>query len=309
MTDFQHGASPNGSPSPGSPVRPGQSFEPQSFAPQASRQEWTRGEAVAEETFARAAYPPAQAPWGNQPQAAYPPAQAPWGNQPQAASPSPLAPWDNPAPRPFSAPYAPSASWSPASTERNWMGVTSIVLACLGGGLLGIVLGRLGVVAARKGRATNARLASWGLILNVVVPLVIVGVFLAVGGASKDTNGSQWEAVAVGDCLAPPAAKGEGPGGFAPVVVACGGQHWSQVYFKGTLTGGAYPGGAALTQQAKEMCASSEALAHLDRAHIADAYPTIVVPTKESWAANDRWAVCLVSDADGSIDGSWVVGF
>jgi hypothetical protein len=293
MGEFEYGASPSGSPSPDHAGRPEQSFEPQSFAPQAFQQESIQTPPVAQETFARVAYPPATTPSVQQ-QSAYPP----------------QAPWDNSAPRSFSAPYVPAVSWSPASTKRNWMGVTSVVLACLGGGPLGIVFGWLGVVAARESRATNGRLARWGVILNVAVPLVIVGVVLAVHvtGESKNTNGAQWASVSVGDCLAPTNGTSDGSGPVTPKRAACAGEHWSQVYYTGTLAEGSGSRDAAVMQKAKEMCVR-EATTRLDPARIADAYPTIIVPDEKSWAANERWVVCLVSNVDGSITGSWVAGF
>ncbi len=291
MGEFEYGASPSGSPSPGHAARPEQSFEPQSFAPQASQQESIRTPPVAEETFARVAYPPAPTPSVQQ-QAAYPP----------------QAPWESSAPRSFSTPYVPAVSWSPASTKRNWMGVTSVVLACLGGGPLGIVFGWLGVVAAREGRATNGRLARWGLTLNVAMPLVIFGVAVAVHVTDASKTGAQWDSVAVGDCLAPTSGTSGGSGVFAPKRAACAAEHWSQVYYTGTLAEASHSRDAAVMKQAKEACAR-EATGRLDPARIADAYPTIVVPDEKSWAANERWVVCLVSDVDGSIRGSWVVGF
>ena len=305
MGEFGYDTPPSGEPSPGQGSQPPQAFqprafEPQSFEPQGFEPQGFAPGAVAEETFDRVPYPPA---YGSPAQ----PAPAVQSHMPAVL---PQAPWDMPAPRVYSATHVAPVYWSPASTERNWMGVTSIVLACLGGGLLGAIFGWKGIAAAREGRATNGRMAQWGLILNMAVPLVALAVVFSVRGPGVvgGSGQSPWATVAVGECFAPSEGKSDDLNVRAPKRVECAGEHWSQVYFTGTVAGGAQPGDAALTQQVKEMCVSREALARLNPARLVELYPTVIVPDKESWAANERWVVCLVSDVDGSITGSWLRG-
>jgi len=329
MGDFEYGTPPNGTPPNGTPPNgtpawgqgepppQSQSFEPEPVAgPTFDRvpDPPAYGAPSQEQTFDRVPDPPAHGVAGQQQsnfqQSNY---HQPNYHQPnyQQSGPQSPAPWEYVAPRIASAPYVPPVTWSPASTARNWMGIVSIVFAVLGGGLVGVIFGWRGVVAAREGRATNGAMARWGVILNVAGPLVITGVFFAVmdRGTSEGSSRSQWVALAVGDCLAPSDETSDGAGVFEPVPAACEGQHWSQVYFKGVLTEGAYPGSAALGEQSRTVCVSEEALIRLDRARLAHLYPTVIVPTKETWAAGDRAVVCLASDVDGSIDGSWVVGY
>jgi len=332
MGDFEHGTPPSGRPAWGQGSPPPQTFEPEPVAEQtfdrvpyspaygapAQEETFDRVPELSAHEFAGQQQPSYQQPSYQQPSYQQPSYHQPSYHQPsyqqpsyQQSGPQSPAPWDYVAPRTASAQYVPPVNWSPASTARNWLGIVSIVFAVLGGGLVGVIFGWRGVVAAREGRATNGAMARWGVILNVAVPLVIAGVFFGVidRGTSDGSSRSQWEALAVGDCLAPSDQTRDGARVFEPVPTGCEGQHWSQVYFKGVLTEDASPGSAALGEQLRTACVSKEALIHLDRTRIPDVYPTIIVPTKDSWAAGDRSVVCLVSDVDGSISGSWVVGY
>ncbi len=284
-----------------------QSFEPQSFEPQS----FESGVFEPADLETRAA---AQgAPGGH----TYPPTYGsqPYGSQPYGSPPHTASGYQTPEPagymasRVYEAPSAAQGNWSPASTERNWMGIASIILGLLGGGVIGVVLGWLGVVAAREGRATNGRTARAGVILNIVAMVVLVGVAIVAMDMASSRGSSQnaWSSLAVGNCVnQSPGAKNNSQVTM-PKRVSCQDAHWGQVYFKATATGDAYPGGSALTKQAN-VCVSKMAIANVDPVHFADVYPTIIVPTEESWAARDRTIVCVLSNAENSVTGSWVVG-
>ena len=263
-------------------------YQPQVFEPQVFEPAGAEPRVTAPETFATVPYPPVQGRPGCQPEA--------FGGY--AAS------------RDYGAPHATPVNWAPASRERNWMAVISIVLACLGGGFVGFLFGWFGRVAAREGRATNGRLARTGMILNGVVPFVLTGVALAyINLASGGSSGqSSWADGAVGDCVAESQGVGANGAAWEPKTVACEGTHWAQVYFTATVAEGPYPGEPALANVGKEACVSAKALGRVDRAHIADMFPIVIVPTEESWAAKDRTIICLASDVDNSIVGSWVTG-
>lgn len=73
---------------------------------------------------------------------------------------------------PYVAPYGPS--YGQATTAKNWMGIASLVLSlatvvfgftCIGG----IILGHLGLAAAKRGEANNRGLALAGVIVGWVL--------------------------------------------------------------------------------------------------------------------------------------------
>ncbi len=78
----------------------------------------------------------------------------------------------------------PPAYWGPHPSEKNWMGVTSLVLglAFMVAGPItaipGVIFGHLGRAAARRGEATNGNLALAGLIVSYVGlgVMVVVGI-------------------------------------------------------------------------------------------------------------------------------------
>jgi len=83
-------------------------------------------------------------------------------------------------------PPPPSASWG-ASSSKNWMGITSLVMGvtCIGAGLLGAIFGHLGLAACKRGEATNRGLALAGVIVNysmLGIGLIGLAVALATGG-------------------------------------------------------------------------------------------------------------------------------
>jgi hypothetical protein len=95
----------------------------------------------------------------------------------------------------FSSPAPPPGAWG-ASNAKNWMGIVSLVLGCVGGGVLGVIFGHMGLAACRRGEANNRGLALAGLILNyamigvVVLVLVIAGIVGSVESSSTPTQTS-----------------------------------------------------------------------------------------------------------------------
>ena len=78
-------------------------------------------------------------------------------------------------------PPSPSTSWG-ASSSKNWMGITSLVLGvtCIGAGLVGAIFGHLGLAACRRGEANNRGLALAGVIVNYsMIGLGLVGLVFA----------------------------------------------------------------------------------------------------------------------------------
>ncbi len=119
-----------------------------------------------------------------------PPPGAPYG-QPMAAPGQPYA-----APGYSQQWGAPGQQYAPR-TDKNWMGITSLILSLVGVSLGGIILGHLGLGAAKRGEASNRGVAlagtivGWvGLALSVVWVVVIIGLSLFAGSSSFE---STWE--------------------------------------------------------------------------------------------------------------------
>jgi len=218
----------------------------------------------------------------------------------------PLAPGPAPVGQPF--PAGPTG----ATTQRNWMGITSLVLGLLGGGVLGAVLGGLGIAGARRGTATNRTIAVWGLVLNIAFPVLIFGGILLAGlvdsVVSKDRV--SYGELPVGECVKQPGGWSDEAADLATdqvTRISCDETHWGQVYYRGRLTGNVYPGESAIQVEAEDLCYSYAAAANLDAAYIDEAYVSTFLPTRASWREADRTVTCFASNLSYDASGSWVV--
>lgn len=78
---------------------------------------------------------------------------------------------------------APYGGYTPNPTEKNWMGITSLVLGilsfCCGifTGIPAVIFGILGIQAANRGEANNKSLSIAGIVASVA--LVIIGFIYA----------------------------------------------------------------------------------------------------------------------------------
>ena len=138
--------------------------------------------AMADPPFAPIASPPAP------PVPPVPPASA--GSAPIA---TPPGAYGYPAPSAGGIMYPPpppSSSWG-ASSAKNWMGITSLVMGvtCIFAGLIGAIFGHMGLAACRRGEANNRGLALAGVIVNYsMIGLGLVG--FAVSAATGDDGRS-----------------------------------------------------------------------------------------------------------------------
>lgn len=105
----------------------------------------------------------------------------------------------------------------------------------------------------------------------------------------------------VGDCLDD--ASSSGTVTTAPTV-PCGEPHDSEAYAAVTMKGTAFPGDAAVKDQANEGCAGAfpafVGIAYDDSALSISYY----FPTKESWANGDRQILCTIYDPDTKTTGT-----
>lgn len=124
-------------------------------------------------------FAPAPTPPASTPPASAPPAPVPIGAPPGAYGypPPPAGGYMYPPP--------PASSTWGASSAKNWMGITSLILACIGGGLLGIVFGHMGLVACKRGEANNRGVALAGVIVNYSMIGLLVMVLALVGVLSR----------------------------------------------------------------------------------------------------------------------------
>ncbi|MDN4475857.1 DUF4190 domain-containing protein [Demequina sp. SYSU T00192] len=86
-----------------------------------------------------------------------------------------------------------------SSTEKNWMGITSLILSLVGlftwvTAIAGIVLGHLSLSAARRGEADNRGTGLAGLIIGYVVTVLgviaMIVFFVLIGWVVSECGGS-----------------------------------------------------------------------------------------------------------------------
>ena len=99
-------------------------------------------------------------------------------------------------PPPPPAGYLYATNYSPANTSKNWMGITSLILSAatviVGITFIpGVILGHMGLAAAKRGEANNKGVALAGALVGwffVGITLVFIGVIAV--AFSLDTSGS-----------------------------------------------------------------------------------------------------------------------
>jgi len=198
-----------------------------------------------------------------------------------------------------------------ARSDRNWMGITSLVLGLVGGGLLGLAFGIGGIRAAKEGRANNRTLAIWGVVTNIVSPIVLLGFALSVGnfGTAFNNNSVSYDNLAIGDCVKEPGGYGDAGGELDSVylsVIPCEEEHWGQVYFSAPIEASTYPGDAEVDAQSVAICESDGAYDKVDSRFWPKMYYTSIVPTRSAWQHNHT-VLCVLTSSDGPLSRSWVV--
>jgi len=215
-----------------------------------------------------------------------------------------------------------------ASSERNWMGIVSLVLGLLGGGLLGFVFGVMGLNAAKEGRATNRTIAIWGIVLNCtmwIVYLAAFGVLTALGSLAA----YQGDGIGTGDesIFDAPDALPEGhisildaaPGTCFDAadeakfaigtieVVPCDLAHYGQVYAVADLAAQAYVSEDHMAGVVDVECFSDSAIAAIQPEVVDDLFAEYYFPTAESWNSGDRRYVCFAYADPGPLTSTILV--
>ncbi|WP_084125224.1 DUF4190 domain-containing protein [Demequina sp. NBRC 110054] len=104
--------------------------------------------------------------------------------------------------QPYGQPYAAAAMPGGSRTDKNWMGLTSLVLGLVGVSLGGVILGHMGLSAVKRGEADNRGVALAGTIIGWIstafflIWLAFVAVWYVAGTESASTLGDAeytWE--------------------------------------------------------------------------------------------------------------------
>lgn len=230
---------------------------------------------------------------------------------PQASSPPPPYPSAYPPayPPPYPSAYpAPTAS---ARSDRNWMGITSLILGLVGGGLLGLAFGIGGVKAAKEGRANNRTMSIWGVVLNIVSPIVLIVFAVSVGnsGGAFFSNSVAYNKLSIGDCVKEPGGYNDEGGQLDSnflTVLPCDEEHWGQVYFSAPIESSTYPGDAEVDAQSVTICESDAAYNKVDSSFWPQMYYTSIVPTRSAWRDNHT-VTCILTSSNGPVWRSWMV--
>lgn len=206
-------------------------------------------------------------------------------------------------PPPGLPPYPATNQSTNQSTKKNWMGIVSLILGVLGGGLLGFIFGLLGLGAVNRGEANNRGVALAGTLLNLLLPVVVVGAAVLAGVVFDDGSSSITpDELAKGDCIKD---VGTEEANYVKVV-ECEEEHWGQVYHFDFLKGTEYGSSAQIEAGADELCAQETAFRDVDPAYVDRVYYTFLAPTPEAWRQGDRTVTCLLTDADESVMGDWM---
>ena len=201
----------------------------------------------------------------------------------------------------------------PVAADRDdWIGYASVGGALLGG-LPGVVLGLIGLRAARRG---TSRTRSWGLagtMLGTAVAVALtVGAASAVTGAfdSGRLGGVSAAELTVGQCYDLPEDAllqgfSEDVQGFN--VVDCLEPHRGQVYQAGVVHLDDYPGFEQMRADVEGWCTRDDVTGMLTQAALAKVVE-VYFPSAASFADGDRGWACGITESGAEWIGSALVG-
>jgi Septum formation len=155
---------------------------------------------------------------------------------------------------------------------------------------------------SRKGRGV-----SWRVTATVV--LVVIAVAAAAGALVVTTHGFRPKVIVkyrpaavyrlrVGECI------NSSSNGLSVTILSCATPHGAEVFATFSLAGSAWPGSAAVQQQASSGCTNRIAgylNPQLLNAGLTEEY---VYPNQDAWQAGVRTVVCEVSSTTGPLSGS-----
>ncbi|MFL4906797.1 DUF4190 domain-containing protein [Streptomyces sp. MMS24-I2-30] len=246
-------------------------------------------DAYPQDPYAHGPYPQGPYPQGSYPQGPYP--QGPYGQQPYP---------------PGLQGQPPHPGWGPGHDPYgrpapvNGLAISSLVLGilcCLPG--VGLVLGAIALRQIKRRGERGTGLAVGGSVLSVI-GLVLWALVLGTGAA-----GDFWQGVKEGarDSAVFSLSKGEcfdAPGGslqgetYDLTKVACAKAHDAEVFASFHLPDGPYPGEESMDETAGGRCYGLQDSYAMDAWAVPDDVDVYyLVPTRQSWEADDRLVTCL----------------
>jgi hypothetical protein len=151
-------------------------------------------------------------------------------------------------------------------------------------------------------------------IVGIVAAIAMVGAGCGTAGPARGPDGEVLDAGEVsvgelrgGDCFEDPIAATASVSRL--LVLPCDESHDSEIYFVYEVSGDDYPGAPALDDESDGRCEMEfEAFVGTARAE-SDLEFFALIPTRESWEANDRTVLCALFARDlqplvGSMGGS-----
>jgi hypothetical protein len=247
-------------------------------------------------------------PGPQQPQDPYGPPQP--QPQPQGPGPYPQQPYGPQAPH-GTYPGAPYAVWGQGYLPLNRPApVNGVAIAALVLGVLcflpavGLVLGVIALLQIKKRGERGTGMAIGGAVLSSL-GLALWVVMLATGGASSFWEGFKEGAkansslsLAKGDCFDVPGDSVE-EDVYDVDTVDCAGEHEGEVFGTVQLSGGSYPGDAAVADEAEDKCYALGSQYTLDTWTLTDEVDHYhFTPTRESWEWGDRQIACFFGNTD-----------
>lgn len=196
-----------------------------------------------------------------------------------------------------------------SSTSKNWMGLTSMILGIIGGGLLAIIFGVMGIRAANRGEATNKGQAVAGIVLTgawFVVGIIVAVIAVAAGSFSTGAFGDQgkdYKDVVAGDCYT--SDLGGDPDSIEYVDVAfgeCDESSNALVYYVTTVPAGSAPTDDGFVDVAYNECVTDAALTRVNIDLVSQYYVEEYFPDTMSWAGGERWLICGMVNELGPVD-------
>ena len=185
------------------------------------------------------------------------------------------------------------------TSERNWLGVASLVTGVLGGVVLSLIFGLFGLHAYRKGSANTRSLAIAGLAVS--------GAWILVGGALVaavlllDDDHIVYSQAQPGDCFSSDIAQLEDFVQDTYYFEPCSETTNGIVYFITALPSTAPYPDASTASDLLDACTTDFAVSGVDVDIAADYWVEYFVGPSDRWAQGDHTVICGLS-TDGALD-------
>jgi hypothetical protein len=182
--------------------------------------------------------------------------------------------------------------------------------------LVGLILGFFALTQIKKKGERGKGMAIAGMVLSGIGSAVLAFGFVSYsasdfwedvkeGARDARENGAAFS-VDKGECFDTLGGSLEGMA-YDVETVSCEGEHDGEVFANFKMTGGSYPGDAAVTEAADDKCYTLQFAYAMDSWAVPDDVDIYYfTPTRESWSLGDREISCLFGNTDekGDLTGS-----